>query len=174
MRFHLMMIPPALVAASVVQAASFLTVEEAQRAIFLKASFTPADLILTVSQADELIRSSHTTLFRSRVRAWKVSGGGWFVLDQVLGRDDVITYAVGINKDGSIAGVEILVCEPGYDGIRDPQWIGHFLGTNYANWAKTVGKVPNISGATLSVEHVTEGVKRTLATYALFVAPKAP
>jgi hypothetical protein len=170
MRFQLMLIPPALIAPAMVQAAAFLTVEEAQNAIFPGATFTPADLVLGKAQVEELLRVSRSTVLRSRVKAWKVSGGGWFILDQVFGRDDRITYGIGIDAGGAVKGIEILVCESGYEGVRSPRWLEQFYGVTQATSADLEGRIANISGTTLSVNHITEGVRRVLATHALYLA----
>ena len=102
MRFQLMMFPAALVAAAPLQAADYLTIEQAQAALFPEATFTPADLLLTEAQVDELLKTVAAPVFRTKVRAWKVSTGGWFILDQVMGRDDRVTYAIGIDKNGVV------------------------------------------------------------------------
>jgi hypothetical protein len=168
-----MLVPPAYVAAAIAaapaQAANYLTVQEAQELIFPGAEFTPADLTLTDEQVDELSRVSGTTVYRNQVKLWKVSTGGWFFLDQVPGRDDRITYAVGLNSDGSVKGVEILVCVAEYDQVRG-SWRQHFHGRRFSR-VHLSKEIPNISGVTMSVAHLTDGITRILATYALFVAP---
>lgn len=170
MRSQLMLIPPALIAPAVVQAAAFLTVEEAQNAIFPGATFTPADLVLDKAQVEELLRVARSPVLRSRVKAWRVSGGGWFFLDQVFGRDDRITYAIGIDASGAVKGLEILVCESGYEGVRSPRWLGQFDGVTQSTAAGLDGRIANSSGTTLSVNHITEGVRRVLATHALYLS----
>ena len=169
MRFQLMMFPAALVAAAPLQAADYLTIEQAQAALFPEATFTPADLLLTEAQVDDLLKTVAAPVFRTKVRAWKVSTGGWFILDQGMGRDDRVTYAIGIDKNGVVKGIEILVCLPEYSGIRSPRWRDQFIGKQ--SFAFT--DIANISGTTLSVEHISEGVRRTIATYAKFIAQKA-
>ncbi len=170
MRFQLLLIPPALFAPAVVQAATYLSLEQAQQAIFPGETFTPADLVLGKEQVEELLRVSRSPVLRSRVRAWKTSGGGWFVLDQVFGRDDRITYVIGIDASGAVRGIEILVCDSGYEGIRSPRWLEQFHGATHAAAGAMAGTIANISGTTLSVEHITEGVRRVLATHALYLA----
>ncbi len=174
MRFRFMLIPPAVLAtaltATPAAATNFLTVPEAQQLIFPGAQFTPADLALTDEQADNLARISGATVYRNQVKLWKVSTGGWFFLDQVPGRDDRVTYAVGINPDGSIKSIEVLVCVAEYDQVRGA-WRRNFVGKRFSR-VHLSKEIPNISSSTLSVAHVTDGVTRILATYALFVAPK--
>lgn len=172
-RFHLLLVPPALIAPAVVEASSFLTVEEAQQRLFPGANFTPADVVLSAAQVDELLRVSGAPVLRSRVKAWRVSGGGWFVVDQVYGRDDRITYAVGLDARGAVVGIEILVCDPRYQGVRHEAWRAQFAGAEHAGAAVSGLTIANISGSTMSVEHITGGVRRVLATHALFLAGAA-
>jgi hypothetical protein len=170
MRWQLMLIPPALVAPAVAQASAYVTVEEAQKALFPGASFTPADLVLDQAQVEELLRVARSPVLRSRVKAWRVSDGGWFILDQVFGRDDRITYAIGLDASGAVKGLEILVCESGYDGVRSSRWLAQFDGVTQSGADSLGERIANISGTTLSVNHITEGVRRVLATHALFLA----
>jgi hypothetical protein len=166
------MVPAALVAAAPAFATDYLTVEQAQTLLFPGATFTPADVILSETQIDELLKIARAPVFRSKVRAWRVSTGGWFILDQVVGRDDRITYALGLDKDGAVTGLEILVCLQEYSGIRSPRWRSQFVGRRYGT-PEYAAEIASISGTTLSVDHIAEGVKRTLATFALYIAPKA-
>jgi hypothetical protein len=39
---------------------------------------------------------------------WRVSTGGWFIVDQVIGRHDNIPYALALEADGGVRGIEIL------------------------------------------------------------------
>ena len=171
MRFELFMIPVAAVVGSAAHADNFLTVEQAQQQLFPGATFSPADFTMTTAQIAQLIELTQTTVFHSKVRAWKASTGGWFFLDQVMGRDDRVTYALALDEHGAVKGIEILVCLPGYCRVREPQWRDQFHGKRYGDGGDLMGQVSNISGESLTAEHVTEGTKRLLATYALFMAP---
>ncbi len=174
MRFDFVLIPPAalatMLAAAPAAASNFLTVAQAQALIFPGAKLTPADVVLNDAQVAQLERLSKTTVYRNQVKLWKVSSGGWFFLDQVPGRDDRITYAVGLNSDGSLKAIEVLVCLDDYAQVRG-NWRRNFLGKRYSR-AHLSTVVPNISGATLSATHLTDGVTRILATHALFIAPR--
>jgi Na+-translocating ferredoxin:NAD+ oxidoreductase RnfG subunit len=102
------------------------------------------------------------------VKAWKVEGGGVFVLDEVVGKHEFITYAVGINEDGRVAGVEIVDYRESYGyEVRNAEWRAQFIGKSTADPLLLTHDVRNVSGATLSCKHVTDGVKRVLATYAV-------
>lgn len=98
-----------------------------------------------------------------------MSTGCGFFLDQVPGRDDRITYALGLNPDGSIKAIEVLVCVAEYDQVRG-DWRRNFVGRRFSR-SHLGESIPNISGSTLSVAHMADGITRLLATHALFIAP---
>ena len=54
----------------------------------------------------------------------------------------------------------------GYE-VRNPEWRKQFVGKTAADPLRLNADIRNISGATLSSRHVTDGVKRVLATYAV-------
>jgi hypothetical protein len=171
MRFQFALCVPAIVIAAPAYAEDFLTIEQSQALIFPGAQFTPSDFVLSDDQIARLIGDTQAPIWRRQIKVWRVSTGGWFFIDQVIGRDDRITYAVGLDSAGAVKGVEILTCLLKYDGIRRQDWLAQFVGKRYSK-ADLINQVGTISGSTLSTTHITEGVKRVLATYALFVAPK--
>ena len=156
------------VSANEAHAKRYLTVEQAQKLIFPGAKLTPADFSITNQQADRLAKISGTTVYRNQIKMWRSSTGGYFILDQVPGRDDRITYAVGLNPDGTVKGVEVLECLAEYDQVRG-NWRKLFYGKRFRN-VHLSKEISNISGTTLSVQHLTDGITRILATYALFIA----
>jgi len=121
----------------------YLSVAEAQKAAFPSASFTPVE----------------------NGRVWRASTGGIFVLDHVIGKHLYIDYAVSI-VGGRVRRVDILAYRESYGGeIRSPSWLAQFVGKSSGSALKIGNDIRNISGATLSCLHVTEGVKRILADY---------
>jgi FMN-binding domain len=98
-------------------------------------------------------------------RVWKTGSGGVFVLDHVIGKHLYIDYAVAI-EGGRVRRVDILAYRESYGGeVRSPSWLSQFVGKTSASPLKVGSDIRNISGATLSSMHVTEGVKRILAAY---------
>ena len=78
-----------------------------------------------------------------------------------------IDYVVALDPDGRIRSVEILQYRESYGGeIRSPGWLAQFAGKSSTSALQVGNDIRNISGATLSSHHVTEGVKRILAYYA--------
>ena len=162
---HWIWLPMAAVSTSV-YATTYLTVEQAQQAIFPGAGFTQAFATLSDEQQREIERRTDVNVRQREVRAWKVTGGGYFVVDEVLGKHEFITYAVGLNADGTVRQIEIMDYRESYGHqIRDAEWRRQFAGKSAAAPLKLERDIRNISGATLSCRHIADGVKRVLATH---------
>jgi Na+-transporting NADH:ubiquinone oxidoreductase subunit NqrC len=104
--------------------------------------------------------------------AWAASVRGAVVghvlMDEVIGKHELITYAVGIGADGGVRGVEILDYRETRGGeVRDPRWRAQFVGKRRGAPLRLEQDIQNISGATLSCRHITEGVRRLLGLHAL-------
>jgi Na+-transporting NADH:ubiquinone oxidoreductase subunit NqrC len=99
---------------------------------------------------------------------WSASTGGWFYLDQVIGKHELITYGLAVAPDGTVRGLEILDYRETYGGeVRNPQWRAQFVGKKAGSPLQLDVDIVNISGATLSSRNITVGVRRLLATHAL-------
>lgn len=147
-------------------AVRYLTVEQAQQAIFPGKSFTAAPVKLTGVQRKAIEQASGVRVLHDEQQVWRVSGGGWFIADEVVGKHEFISYAAGINADGSIKQVEIMDYRETYGGqIRDQKWRAQFVDKTSRSTLKLDSDIKNISGATLSCRHITDGVKRLLAFY---------
>ena len=140
--------PLALVAPAT-HASVYLSIEQAQQAIFPGGTFLPSDLTRAA-------------------RVWRVPGAGWFIIDQVVGKHELITYAVGLNADGTVRAIEILEYRESYGHeVRTQAWRQQFAGKSVADPVQLDQDIRNISGATLSCRHVTAGIKRLLALHAI-------
>src|SRR5207248_1430989 len=155
----------ALVAPSAL-AVRYLTVDQAQQAIFPGKSFTAAPVRLTTIQRRAIEQASAVRVLHDEQQVWRVSGGSWFIVDEVVGKHEFITYAAGLNSDGSVKQIEIMDYRETYGGqIRDQKWRAQFVGKTSKSTLKLDSDIRNISGATLSSRHITDGVKRLLAFY---------
>lgn len=172
MRFQFMLIPAALVASASVQADQYLTLEAAQQLLFPGATFDRSFFSLNDRQKEDVIDESQVTVWSRHVKVWQVSTGGWFYIDQVAGRDDWVTYAVGLDESGAVTGIEILECLERWNQVRHPDWRAQFVGKR-RDTLDLDGDILSISGTSLSVAHITEGVRRVLVTHGLFVAPSS-
>ena len=105
-------------------ATTYFTVEQAQKAMFPGASITSADVKLTAEQRKAIEKASDMRL-RKDPRVWRVAGGGWFIVDEVLGKHEFITYAVALTGAGAVKQIEIMEYRESYGGeVRDPKWRG--------------------------------------------------
>jgi hypothetical protein len=140
--------PAALVLSvgSAAHAVQYLTIPEAQRRAF------PSATNFMVVQTD---------------RIWRAEAGnrviGFFIFDRVIGKHLYIDYSIALDPSGRIRQVDILQYRESYGGeIRSPSWLAQFIGKSNASPLQVGNDIRNISGATLSSHHVTEGIKRIM------------
>jgi len=134
------------------------------------ASPTLAVQYLTVDAAQRLAFPSANRFVENGGLTWKAQAGdkllGLFVVDHVIGKHLYIDYAVALDPTGRVMRVDILQYRESYGGeVRERSWLAQFVGKTSGSALKVGSDIRNISGATLSSLHVTEGVKRILATY---------
>ena len=161
---------PALVAGATCPAwaETYLSVEQAQQAIFPQARLQKLALQLTPDQRKAIEKAAGVKVRAVKLAVWKVDGGGWFLVDDVIGKHEFITYAIGLNDDGSVKQIEVLDYRENYGReVRQAEWRGQFAGKKHGASLKLDDDIKSISGATLSCRHITEGVRRLLATYEL-------
>ena len=97
---------------------------------------------------------------------------GYFIIDEVYGKHEYITYAVALEADGRVRQIEILVYRESYGyEIRNPAWRAQFIGKKHGDPVSLDEDIKNISGATMSCRHISQGVKRLLATYDEMLRP---
>lgn len=173
MRARFLLIPVASVVVSApALATTYLSVEQAQQVLFPEETLTRDFRTLTGDQVKAIEKSSGVNVLTRDLRAWRAPTGGWFIADQVVGKHEFIPFALALDRDGAVKGVEILEYREAYgDQIRQAAWRAQFLGKRNGAPLRLTGDIQNISGATLSCRHVTDGIKRLLATYAIVLAP---
>jgi Na+-translocating ferredoxin:NAD+ oxidoreductase RnfG subunit len=171
-QFLLLPAAAALVTAVPAHAEVYLSVEQAQQLMFPGATFEPAPVTLTDDQAAAIEKQTDTNVRNKKLQVWKVSTGGWFIADEVVGKHEFIPLGIGLDAAGAVKDVEILEYREAYgDAVRGPEWRAQFSGKRNGDKIVLEETVRNISGATLSSKHITDGVRRILATYALVIAP---
>lgn len=167
---------PLLVVPLAAHATQYLSVEQAQRALFPTATaYLPQPVDLTAEQAHAIEQTSGSPVTNRKPTVWRVVAGdrllGHLFVDQVYGKHELITYALGVTADGQVAGVEILDYRESHgDEVRQPRWRAQFLGKKADDPVKLGRDIQNISGATLSCRHLTDGVRRLLATHRALLA----
>jgi len=149
-------------------AATYLTVEAAQRLMFPGVALIAAPLTLSTAQVDEIARIAGVPVPNRTLRLWRAPDGAAFIVDAVIGKHEAIGYAVGINPDGRVRAVEILDYREAYGWeVRNQKWRQQFIGKGASDPVLLDRDIRNLSGATLSSRHVTDGVRRLIATYAV-------
>lgn len=147
-------------------AMTYLNVVQAQQAIFPGKKCVVVALHLTEAQRKTIEQQSGVRLTGRAPQVWRVNGHDWFVVDEVIGKHEFITYAVGLTKEGAVRGVEIMDYRESYGGqVRDPKWRAQFFGKTKAAPLELDRDIKNISGATLSSRHISDGVRRVLALH---------
>lgn len=163
---------PALVAAAPAYAAQYLTVEQAQQALFPTGTrFAPHPLELSAEQKSAIEQASGVRVRNLKPKVWRAFNGerpaGWFFVDEVIGKHEFITYALALDTNGAVRGIEVMDYREtyGYE-IRDAEWRRQFAGKRDGDALKLGDDIQNVTGATLSCRNVTNGVKRLLAMHA--------
>ena len=144
----------------------YLSENQAAMIFFPDLKLEPCWMDLTSQEMKTITKVSGEKVVSPRVRVWWGTDRQALIIDRVLGKHELITYAVAINPDSKIKGIEILEYRETYGyQIKEPQWRKKFVGKSIADPLKLDKDIPNISGATLSSAHVTNGVRRILHTY---------
>ena len=155
---------------SVAVAKTYLSQEEAQQIIFPGKYFSKVkfDISKEIHQKLKEISGIHHPL--STNRFWLAGDGSWFIVDEVVGKHEMITYALGINPDGKIQEIQILQYNEtyGYE-VREKSWRSQFENKSMHEEIRLNKDILNISGATLSCKHVTDGVRRLMALHTLLL-----
>jgi hypothetical protein len=146
-------------------AVDYLSAEQAAVAMFPEADrFEPRELALDATQLQKIAAAGvppRSARWPLRL-AWRGNTLlGVVVVDAVVGKFELIRYAVGLDANGSVRQVEILAYRESHGHeIRLPAWRRQFIGKGPAAPLRLGEDIANISGATLSCQHVTDGVRR--------------
>ncbi len=148
-------------------AKTYLTVEQAQKTLCKGSVPKMATISLTKEQMKSIQQASKVRVRNSTVNAWRTPEGGWFIVDQIIGKHEYIDMAVALSSSGKVTGVEILEYRESYGHeIINPKWLAQFIGRGPGERLEIDRDIRNISGATLSSVHVTEGINRLTETWA--------
>jgi Na+-translocating ferredoxin:NAD+ oxidoreductase RnfG subunit len=149
-------------------AAKYMNVDQARALIFPFADeYVAKPLQLTPEQMQEIDKLSNVTGRGTQPQIWQAMAKGkmigWFFVDQVIGKHELITYALGLNDDGSIRQLQIIEYLEVYGSqVRYPNWRDQFVGKTVKNPLRIENDIENITGATLSSRHLTDGIRRLL------------
>jgi hypothetical protein len=161
----------------VVVAAEYLSVEQAQKSLFPTADrFAEVVLALNPTQKQTVASLAGPQPPHRSLRSWKAFRGddllGYVFVDEVVGRQDFITYAAGIDAAGRLGPLEILSYRESHGGeVRSDSWRRQFGGRENLDQLRFESDIKNIAGATLSCGHVTQGVRWLMALWEVSLRP---
>lgn len=144
----------------------YFTIEQAQALLWKDTKLTHFPVELTQAQADSIAKASDIRVRHRKINAWRSEDNGWFIVDQVIGKHENIDLAVAIDNRGKVMGLEVMTYRETYgDQIMHPKWRAQFHGKDSSEFLKLDKQIKNISGATLSCRHVTDGINRLNHTW---------
>lgn len=158
------------VAPAIVFGADYSTVAQAQKMMFPDAtSFVAHPVVLTDEQRKTLSAQAGTRVNPAQWNVFAAKAGdkllGYVITDAVVGKFQLINYAVAFAPDGIIRDVEVLSYREEHGGeIRTHAWRKQFEGKAGSAPLQIGEDIQSISGATMSCTHVTDGIRR-LALY---------
>ena len=174
MRAHWLIPTGAIVGtfAQVAYATQYMSTEQAQHAAFPQALEFRAVAPPDASRAKLIGAPAGWS-----PRIWQAraadQGQGWLIVDQVLGKSELITYALALDASGAVISVDVLDYRESHGGeIRMPAWRRQFVAKTVKEAGDLTREIRNISGATLSCRHLTEGVQRLLKLYDIALRPE--
>lgn len=149
-------------------AKTYLSIEQARKLLWGEMEMTPIELTLSESQRDAIKEASSIRVRNDKPKVWKTADGGWFIVDQVIGKHENIDIAFAYTREGKVKGLEILTYREtyGYE-VANPKWRAQLHGKDFTEHLKLDKQVKNISGATLSCRHITDGINRLNHTWNL-------
>jgi hypothetical protein len=159
----------------VAHAKIYVSIEQAQKILIPNKSLTKNPIIITDELQDKMRSASSVRHPFQGDRIWKAADGSWFIVDEVVGKHEMITYAVALSPTGAVIGIEILdyVESYGYE-VAEAQWRKQFIGKTAVDPIKLNQDIQNIGGATLSCKHLTDGVKRVAVLYDIALKNQTP
>jgi Na+-transporting NADH:ubiquinone oxidoreductase subunit NqrC len=171
-------VPIALTAASMSSPANatvYFTEAAVRKVMFPSATqFIDRSVKLTAAQIKAIKKAASAFVLKDKVLVWDVMGAsgklGTLFIDQVYGKHEFITYALALGPDDEVTRIEVMDYRETYgEQVRNPNWRAQFTGKRHGQPIFLNKQIKNISGATLSCIHLTEGVRRLLATKALIL-----
>lgn len=163
--------------AQAVTAQTFLTLEQAPKAVFPEAdSFDQRKITSTPELRAEVLRlvGRKPSIWEPFYYAYVARRGGeiigYAIVCEEIGRDRPISYIVAANPGGDVKDVAIMNYRETRGGeVRYPAFTRQFKGKSLRNPIQGQGDIRNITGATLSVRAMATGVRKALAVIQLTV-----
>jgi Na+-translocating ferredoxin:NAD+ oxidoreductase RnfG subunit len=146
----------------------FLTEDEALKLMFPKSDRIRKDVIRltpeTKAQIEERIGWRFPEQdFEVHIAETGAHIDGYIVLQNTIGKHKPMTYMVGVDNQGQVSDVELLVFrEARGSEVRTKRFNSQYEGKTVLDPVRINKDIINISGATMSVRSISAGVKRVL------------
>ena len=146
----------------------FMTEDEGVKTIFPRSERVRKDLIRLnpekKSQIEERIGWKFPEeAFEVYVGETGARVDGYAVVQNTIGKHKPMTYMVGVDSQGSISDIELLVFrEARGSEVRQKRFNSQYEGKTVLDPVRINKDIINISGATMSVRSMSAGIKRVL------------
>ena len=166
--FRFLLLALAIVLSSDSYATEYLTTTQAQQELLPNTQLIAQTITLTPAQITRIEDKADVYIYTNKVNAWRSKNGTWFIRDQVIGKHENIDYAIALTSQGKVIGLRVLVYRETYgDQVRHLLWLAQFIGRGFEKILRLDTDIDNISGATLSCKHITDGVNKITAMWQL-------
>jgi hypothetical protein len=136
--------------------------------VIRKTAFLTKTQVRAIEKLGRAKLKSRIVNYYQALKADSVRGYAYFETEIV--RSKSATYVVVLNMNANIEKVETLAFYEPTDYLPRPKWFELFSGRKLDNqlWPKRA--IDNVTGATLTVQAVTGGVRRVLATHQILTS----
>jgi len=149
----------------------FLRPDEAPRHLFPEASDVATRTVAATPELQKDIRAllgRAPSLWEAAYPIFTVKRGdeiiGFVVVVEEIGKHRPITYAVGVNRDGTIHDLAVLAYREAYGGeVRERRFLKQYAGKKLGDRLLPYQDIRNIAGATLSVEATGGAARKAIA-----------
>ncbi|MFN3532871.1 MAG: FAD:protein FMN transferase [Candidatus Brocadia sp.] len=151
------------------QLQTYLTEEQALALVFPDCEEIVTDeFIMTSEEKNNLEKLLARRLYEDGFRVYigKKKGvvQGYAIITEEIGKFHPFTFIVGVNPNGKINNVAVLVYRESRGGeIARKRFLYQFIGKSLKNPIRINKDIINITGATMSVQYMCAGVKKVLA-----------
>ena len=158
----------------------YLTPEEAPAAVFPDADrFERSEVTAT----EDLRNGVRARLGKLRPTVWEAKYPvttayrgdervGRAIVVEEVGKHRAITFVVGVDPRGEVAGVAVMAYREPYGGeVRSRRFLAQYKGKSSDDSLTPGSDVRNLAGATLSAKAIGRGVKKAIAVLAVVDTP---
>ncbi len=146
----------------------YLTPDEAAKLMFPESDRIRQEILTLSPQQKSVIEEIigwkfPETSFECFIGETNGKTDGWALIQNTIGKHKPMTYMVGVNSQGEVTNVEVLVFrESRGSEVRTKRFNYQYEGKNVYDPIRINRDIINISGATMSVRSMSAGVKRAL------------